>query len=126
MQSVLAQTFTDYELIVVDDGSDDGTPDLLSRYGDKVKSIVQPNLGVSAARNSGIRNSNGELLAFLDSDDEWLPNKLMKQVALFRRENPFFYATLTKSGSAAARRFDRKTFIAGRVEDSSYGPCDVA
>jgi glycosyltransferase involved in cell wall biosynthesis len=83
IESVLGQTFTDYELIVVDDGSTDETADLLDRYRNRVKVIRQENRGVSAARNTGIRASKGELVALLDSDDSWLPNKLERQVAFF-------------------------------------------
>lgn len=83
VRSVLAQTYANYELIVVDDGSDDGTPELLAHYSGKLTLLVQRNRGVSAARNAGIACSSGELIAFLDSDDEWTPDKLAKQVALF-------------------------------------------
>ena len=83
IDSVLDQTFRDYELIVVDDGSTDHTADLLKRYGDSLKSIHQQNRGVSAARNTGIRAARGELIALLDSDDCWLPTKLERQVDFF-------------------------------------------
>jgi glycosyltransferase involved in cell wall biosynthesis len=78
--SAINQTYNHTEIIVIDDGSTDGTPEYVEQFGDKVKYIVQPNSGVSSARNLGIKNSTGELIAFLDSDDEWLPNKLKKQV----------------------------------------------
>ena len=81
IDSVLAQSFRDVEVIVVDDGSTDGTPQLLAAYGNRVKWVSQANRGVSAARNTGIGRSRGTLTAFLDSDDEWLPDKLMRQVA---------------------------------------------
>ena len=87
IDSVLEQTFRSFELIVVDDGSTDGTGDLLRSYGSRLRSIYQENRGPSAARNAGIRAARGEWLAFLDSDDYWLPEKLAKQVA-FVRENP--------------------------------------
>lgn len=80
IDSVLEQSYRDFELIVVDDGSTDETPQLLSQYGDKIKVIRQENKGVSAARNSGIAASQGEWIAFLDSDDLWKPQKLEKQV----------------------------------------------
>jgi glycosyltransferase involved in cell wall biosynthesis len=88
ISSVLGQTFKDFELIVVDDGSDDETYADLSRFDGKISVIKHPgNLGVSAARNSGIKASQAPLVAFLDSDDYWLPEKLDIQVRYFR-ENP--------------------------------------
>jgi glycosyltransferase involved in cell wall biosynthesis len=83
IDSVLAQRFGDYELIVVDDGSTDSTPNLLATYGEKIKCIRQKNRGVSTARNTGIHVSRGALITFLDSDDRWLPDKLAVQVAFF-------------------------------------------
>jgi len=73
IDSVLAQDFEDSELIVVDDGSTDKTPDLLADYDEKLTAIRRNNGGVSAARNTGIAAASGELIAFLDSDDLWLP-----------------------------------------------------
>lgn len=83
VDSVLNQEYTDFELIVVDDGSTDETPQLLAAYGDDLTVIRQPNRGVSAARNAGIRAAAGELIAFLDSDDHWLGEKLSRQVDYF-------------------------------------------
>lgn len=80
VDSILAQTFTDYEIIVVDDGSTDETARVLAGYGDKVRYVHQNNAGQSAARNHGIGLAHGEYLAFLDADDTWLPQKLDKQV----------------------------------------------
>jgi glycosyltransferase involved in cell wall biosynthesis len=81
--SVLAQTFPDFELIVVDDGSTDDTRTRLSRYGDRVRYFYQRNQGVSAARNTGMQHATGGLIALLDSDDLWKPAKLARQVAFF-------------------------------------------
>ncbi len=80
VDSVLAQTFKDFEIIVVDDGSTDNTEDVLKKYDDKVRYIKQKNQGVSIARNTGIKNSNSKYVAFLDSDDVWMPAKLEKQI----------------------------------------------
>ena len=80
--SVLAQTYGDFELIVVDDGSDDGTAAVVREFAG-VRYVYQPNRGVSAARNHGVALSSGALLAFLDSDDLWQPRKLASQVAFF-------------------------------------------
>lgn len=84
VDSVLSQEVSDVELIVVDDGSTDGTPDLLARYGDRLRVIRQENAGVSAARNAGLRRAAGDLIALLDSDDLWLPGKLAAQTAFFQ------------------------------------------
>ena len=84
VDSVLGQTYAPLELIVVDDGSTDGTSDLLKTYGSDIRVIRQENMGVSGARNAGIRAAQGGLIALLDSDDKWLPEKLVHQVDYFR------------------------------------------
>jgi glycosyltransferase involved in cell wall biosynthesis len=84
IDSVLAQTWRDLELIVVNDGSTDDTQRVLAGYGDRIQVISQSNGGMSNARNAGIRAARGEFIAFLDSDDWWLPEKLERQVALMR------------------------------------------
>jgi glycosyltransferase involved in cell wall biosynthesis len=84
VDSVLAQDFRDFELIVVDDGSTDDTPRLLQEYGEAIRVFRQENRGVSAARNAGIAVSRGALIAFLDSDDLWLQGKLARQVEFFK------------------------------------------
>jgi len=83
VDSVLKQDYPEFELIVVDDGSTDATADLLAGYGARLQVFRQPNRGVSAARNTGIRAATGSLIAFLDSDDFWLPGKLAEQAAYF-------------------------------------------
>ncbi len=87
IDSVLAQRNADFELIVVDDGSTDGTPRLLAAYAGRLQVIRQARAGVSAARNRGVAAARGGLLAFIDSDDLWRPGKLAAQVA-FMEANP--------------------------------------
>lgn len=76
IDSVLSQTFKDFELIVVDDGSTDKTPEIQNEYGNRILYISQENKGVSSARNAGIKVSSSPYIAFLDSDDLWMPEKL--------------------------------------------------
>ena len=80
VDSVLEQTYREIEIIVVDDGSTDGSRKILDSYGERVQTIFQRNQGVSAARNNGVKASRGEFIAFLDADDSWLPSKIEKQV----------------------------------------------
>ena len=83
IDSALAQTCPALEIIVVDDGSTDDTPQILNSYGDRIRAIRQENLGTSAARNAGIAAARGEYVSFLDSDDVWRPRKLECDAARF-------------------------------------------
>ncbi len=87
IDSVLFQDYSNIELIVVDDGSQDNTQELLKVYKEKIKVLYQENAGVSAARNLGIKKSQGEFIALLDSDDAWDKRKISCQVEFFM-ENP--------------------------------------
>lgn len=85
IESVLAQTFGDFELIVIDDGSTDHTPELMQRYLDdpRVRYFQQPNRGQSVARNRGVAESVGEFICFLDSDNAWVETKLAASLQAF-------------------------------------------
>jgi glycosyltransferase involved in cell wall biosynthesis len=83
LESILAQTYQRLEVIVADDGSTDGTLDVVARYGPRVRVVVQGNAGPAAARNLGLRAASASFVAFLDQDDLWHPEKLMRQMARF-------------------------------------------
>jgi GT2 family glycosyltransferase len=87
VHSVLAQSFEDFELIVVDDGSSDGTATELAKFGSQLRVVRTERRGVSAARNHGVGRAQGRYIAFLDSDDLWKPSKLASQ-ARFMAQHP--------------------------------------
>jgi glycosyltransferase involved in cell wall biosynthesis len=82
LNSVFAQTYGDFEIVVVDDGSTDETAAILERFSSRVAIVRQPNIGFCAARNAAIAKSTGEYLALLDADDFWAPTKLEKAIAI--------------------------------------------
>ena len=92
LKSVFQQTYQNYEIIIIDDGSIDKSAEIVNRIQKEnpkinIQLITQKNAGVASARNSGMKNSQGDYIAFLDSDDEWVPEKLEKQIKVFQ-ENP--------------------------------------
>jgi len=112
VQSALAQTYpaAALEVIVVDDGSNDGTAEKLRReFGDRVRCLRKPNGGVSSARNHGLAAARGEYLALLDSDDEWLPAHVSAQVE-FLEEHPDFGMVITDVVRMDERRRDVEVF----------------
>lgn len=122
IESVLNQTFTNFELIIVDDGSTDDTAQIVRRFQDeRLVYIYQPNSERSAARNNGIAHAKGHYIAFLDSDDLWLPTKLEKQIMLMEG-NPdlgLVYCDMILFDSYTARDVSRHSQLAtphrGRV-----------
>jgi glycosyltransferase involved in cell wall biosynthesis len=112
IESVLAQTYRNWELIVVDNGSKDGTADVCREHGDRLIYRRQENSGVARARNEGVRLARGELVAMLDADDYWYSEKLAKQVeALERNTEADFVCTnyryLDEVGESRCTGFDR-------------------
>jgi glycosyltransferase involved in cell wall biosynthesis len=87
IDSALTQTYKDNEVMIVDDGSTDSTPLILRGFGDRIRVITQTNRGAAAARNAGVAHSAGDYVAFLDSDDLWMPWKLSTMVPALQR-NP--------------------------------------
>jgi glycosyltransferase involved in cell wall biosynthesis len=85
IDSVLSQTYRNYEIIVIDDGSTDNTTDVLEKYKDKITYIYQENKGPGDARNRGINEARGKYLAFIDSDDTWFDYKLELQVTIMEK-----------------------------------------
>jgi glycosyltransferase involved in cell wall biosynthesis len=85
IQNIFEQTYSNIELIIVDDGSTDATASVLETYGNRIRWTVQKNAGPAAARNRGIKMATGEIIAFQDSDDAWHPTKIQRQVSLLQR-----------------------------------------
>jgi len=125
LEAVIAQTFTDWECVVVDDASRDGSAAVLAQYAERdprIRPVFQPvNGGAAAARNAGLGVIRGRYLAFLDADDYWLPEKLAKQVAYMREKGaPIVhtsYRFIDKKGAflpggvRASNRVDLRTYM---------------
>ncbi len=86
IESALAQSYTDREIVAVNDGSTDSSAEVLARFAGRIGLVTQPNRGLSAARNAGVRAGAGELLAFLDADDAWIPEFLAQTIAALDRD----------------------------------------
>ena len=95
VDSILAQTIDDLEIVVVDDGSTDDTAQVLEPYLDRIRYIRQENQGVAAARNTGVRESCGRIPVFLDADDAWEPTALEKVAAAFEAQPEVGYVSFT-------------------------------
>ena len=121
IESVLSQSYERFDLIVVDDGSEDGGPDLVNEFRDpRLRLITQENAGPAAARNRGVLASEAPLLAFIDADDEWHPDYLERMVDVFDREATLDCATCGyqewPTGRDMLRVLAPKGLSAGRVE----------
>lgn len=119
LDSALRQTYANCEIIVVDDGSTDGTLAILADYGEKVRVVRQQNRGSACARNAGVAAAHGEWIAFLDSDDIWLPDKTVKQLAGCGRF-PISHTDSVCFGETLERELLRSSFeppYAGEVLD---------
>lgn len=110
IESVLNQTYRNFEIVVVDDGSMDNTRRILEPFSKKIKYIYQENSGPSKARNTGIQNSKGEYIAFLDADDTWLSEKLELQVKIISN-NMHLGLIFTDSLTIENEKLGEKTFL---------------
>jgi len=111
IESALAQTYPDFEIVAVDDGSTDATLSILRSFEPRIRVISQPNRGPAAARNAGIRDSTGDYIAFLDGDDLWKIEKLSEQVALLDERSDVglvYTESLMFSDAAGKREIHRK------------------
>lgn len=91
IESILKQSYRPIEIIIVDDGSTDGTATVAGRYGKQIRYLRQHNAGPSAARNVGLSAAGGKFVAFLDADDLWHPEKLARQIACFQESHELDY-----------------------------------
>ena len=115
IEGVISQTYLHWELIVVDDGSTDGGAERIKEHFPQVTVIHQANAGVAGARNKGVRHANGDVIAFLDQDDEWLPDKLTAQWALLKSDPYCAFVTcnqkfLCHEGVVLPANFSEKLF----------------
>ncbi len=123
LESIFAQTFTDYEVIVANDGSTDHTREVIAPYSGKITYLYQPNRGPSAARNLALSKASGEFIAYLDADDMWYPHKLEKQVTFLDAHTE---CGLVHSDAAFINESDRILFHAyfrERRRTAAQGSC---
>ena len=119
IKSVLAQSFTDFELVILDNSSSDGTEDVVRSFDDnRIRYIKHPPLTIGQQRNLGLREARGEYIGFLDDDDEWLPNKLDRQVEIFQQGPPelaLVYGGFVRIDSDGAEFATHHPVLRGRI-----------
>ena len=108
IDSVLEQSLKPYEVIIVDDGSSDGTSTMIKKNYPKINLICQENKGVSAARNIGIRASSGDWVCFLDSDDEWKKNKLSEQMLAIKKNTNYSFCHSNEEWIKNGKKINQK------------------
>jgi glycosyltransferase involved in cell wall biosynthesis len=138
INSIFAQDFQDYEIIVIDDGSTDNTIEILKPYQERIRILQQPNRGAGAARNLGIQYAKGRYIAFLDSDDQWLPWSLTNYEKLIReyQEPSFICGTFInvqigehlplQHESAPIAKYYKDFYSCPDLSLYSFGTCSVA
>jgi len=128
IDSILAQSFQDFELIVVDDGSSDNTREVVERYGSRVQYLHQPNRGPSAARNFGVAHARAPWIAFQDSDDLSLPDHL-ESLYIYAQKFPACAVVFGNGGYLEGPEHNRRTIIppkkSKRLEERGVGLADL-
>ena len=134
IKSIQAQTYSDWELLITDDSSDDSTNEIINSFSKKDERIkifsLEKNSGAGIARNNSIKNAKGRFIAFCDSDDQWLPNKLMKQVSFMLKFSLKFsyssYLVCNKSGEVFSKVVCPEKISYKKMLNNNYVGCLTA